>query len=49
MVSSLLSVPDLIALALYNHINPVTYHFNHHHVKYGGGQRVSLRHPPEAL
>ena len=46
---SLPSMPVLHTLSLYHHRYPVSDHCVHHHIEYGGGQRVPLRHSPESL
>ena len=35
--------------ALHHHLHPVTHHRIHHHIEYGGGERISLRHSSSSL
>ena len=49
VVSSLTSAPVLPYRYLFHQIGPVSYHCVYHHIKYGGGQRIYLSHPPEPL
>ena len=49
LVPAILSDPALLFRALHHHLNPMYLHRINHHVEDGGGQRVPLRHPPEAM
>ena len=42
LVPSLLSTITPLLLSLYHNHQPVLYHLIHHHIEYGGGERISL-------
>ena len=46
-MSALPSASALPACVFYHLLYPVTNHCIHHHMEYGGGQRVPLCHPPK--
>ena len=49
LVPAILSDPALLFRALHHHLNPMYLHHINQHVEDGGGQRVPLRPPPEAM
>ena len=46
---TLLSTLDPLLRDLYHQLHPVSHHLIHHHSKYGGRERVSLRHYTRSL
>ena len=49
LMPTLLSTLALILRARYHYRHLVVYHRIHHQIKYGGGERISLRHPARSL
>ena len=49
MVPTLLSTLAPLLHALYRHRHLVSYHRIHHHIKYGGGEQISLYHTPRSM